>query len=83
VAEALQNRIRKQIRRYLAGDLTAGQLESWLIDATHNIHRHPDTEARPISGRAQLLPAEYDRGHRDEASVRAELERLEPVMLAG
>jgi hypothetical protein len=72
----LAQEFRDQIRSYIEGGCSLGELREWLVLHTQGIADGGDTELNELDGRAWILVSEYDYGHRDEQGLRSELRRL-------
>lgn len=67
--------LRDQISSYVDGRSTLPALRSWLADHVQRIADSGDPDIDALDGLAWVLLSEFDYGHRDEGSIRAELRR--------
>ncbi len=64
--------IRNEMQRYLHGQLTLKEFESWLIPSTWDLKKEDDLLAYDLLGTLQLALAEHSIGHLDEEELRKE-----------
>jgi len=69
----LTREFQEQINAYLEGRTSLAALRAWMDLAAQEIVETDDDGVATLADRAWVLFAELDHGHRDEASVRAEL----------
>lgn len=67
--------LRDQIRSYIDGRSTLPALRGWLADHVQRIADSGDPDIDALDGLTWALLSEFDYGHRDEDSIRAELRR--------
>ena len=65
-----EQEIRKQVDRYLAGQISLNELRLWLMPLLWNIHRDDDLPAFQTAGKIALYISEYGAGHRTEQELR-------------
>ena len=71
----LREMLREQARAYVECRSPLAELRSWLADHVQEIADAHDTALDELDGRLWSLISEFDLGHRDEASIRAELSK--------
>ncbi len=71
--------LQRHIEAYLGGTLALPALHDWLGQTAATIDCSGDERARQLAARTWRILSEYGAGHRDEASVRLELQRLLPA----
>lgn len=59
---------REQVLRFLDGQISLDEFRSWLRPVTGKLREFP--EPTPLTRRAALYIAEFNRGHRTEAELR-------------
>jgi hypothetical protein len=69
-------RIRLQLARYLAGELSFDAFESWFVPATWDTHTISDPNTRRLASWIRLRLAEFSSGHWTEADLQLLLGRL-------
>jgi hypothetical protein len=74
--QSLDSQIRERLAGYVSGDSALADFQRWFLPATWNVHRLGDPALEELVGEVGAVTAEYDAGHRDEASVREELSTL-------
>ncbi len=70
----LTQALREQVRSYVDGRSSIAALRGWLGDHVQEIADSGDPHANALDGLAWILISELDYGHRDEASIRVELQ---------
>ncbi len=71
----LTHALQDMLSAYLEGRMTLEQLRLWLAERVQVLADAGDSEATRLADQVWILLSEFDYGHRDEADVRAELQR--------
>jgi hypothetical protein len=71
--------IQRQIEAYLGEIRSIEDLYDWVGEVAARIDRAGDDSARRLLAGMWMVLSEYSAGHRDEASVRLELQKLLPA----
>ncbi len=67
-------KIKSQIERFLADQVSLGDFNEWLARNTWNVTREqPNSQARILAGRIELALAEYSEGHLSLRDLRKRL----------
>jgi hypothetical protein len=74
--------IQRQIEANLGGKQSIADLYDWVGEVAARIDRAGDESAKRLLAGMWMVLSEYSAGHRDEASVRLELQRLLPAQWA-
>src|SRR5262245_21738973 len=74
--QPMESEIRDRIVRYLAGELSLGDLEEWTLATTWDKDDAAEPAAADLAYSMLLLLSEHDRGDRDERSVHLKLWNL-------
>jgi hypothetical protein len=71
----MENEVRGQIIRHLAGQISRADLQQWLVESTWDADAANDPAAE-LAYAAQLVLAEHERGHRTDDELVQLLERI-------
>ena len=74
--QSLDQEVRAQLDRYLAGEQSIAEFQRWFLPASWNVHRSGNLAAEDLVGEVGLLLAEFEAGDRSEDDLRALLNRL-------
>ena len=72
----IEENLRAAIASYLAGSVSWQEMRDQQIDISLEAERADDQAAMDLAYEIEVLAAERLNGHRDEASLRAELRRF-------
>lgn len=73
---SLDDEIREQLRRYVAGEITLGEFEDWFVPKSWNIHHVGDAATADLAYEIDLRLAEYANGDRTEEHLKLVLRPL-------
>jgi hypothetical protein len=69
----LQSEICDKLTRYLGGETSLQDFEDWSFPVLWDLAEERDSESRRLAGSVSNMIAEYARGDRSEATLRAGL----------
>jgi hypothetical protein len=72
----LADEVRAEIQAFVAGRISAHELEGWLDSVAHEVHAEKDLVLRPLTDRTFSLLAEISYGDRTVDDARLELKRF-------
>jgi hypothetical protein len=65
--------IRREISRYLRGDISLDRFEDWLVQHSWNMQLDSEEAAQKLAAAVELRLAEHSSGHLDESDLREQL----------
>jgi hypothetical protein len=68
-----QSEIRREISRYLRGDISLDRFEDWLVQHSWNMQLDSDEAAQKLAASVELRLAEHSSGHLNESELREQL----------
>jgi hypothetical protein len=75
--DSLDQTIRKELDRYLRGDISLAEFEAWLIPETWDLSPQSDPKAHELATGITLRIAEFTSGDWSEDELRHQLRRLQ------
>ena len=81
MSSELATQIRGRLSRYLSGQGSLEEFDTWFTPATWDVERQGDQEAEVLADEIMLRLAEFSRGHWTEAELKARLRETHPECL--